>query len=129
MDPPAGNGADLQNESIGVRLFEMRLMVVVPVALLLLQQNCDNSSQKQVGPAPSPPAINRFTLVPNSAGVAFDTQTGQICRTWDWKPLGKEPNADPVSGNIPQRQFGEFSPTCLSIYQQYPSGTERVRSN
>jgi hypothetical protein len=23
---------------------------------------------------------------------------------------------------MPQRQFGEYAPTCLELYKQYPSG-------
>jgi hypothetical protein len=56
-----------------------------------------------------------------NASVAFDTQTGQICRTWDWQPIGAPSKTDPVSGNTPQRSFGEFAPTCLSLYKDFPS--------
>jgi len=107
----------------------MKFAVAIPCLLLLYQQSCDRSEQNKVpvaarpSPARSLPAVHRFTLVPNNYGVAFDTQTGQICRTWDWRLSGKQPDAD-ATGYIPQRQFGELSPTCMSIYQQFPSGPE-----
>jgi hypothetical protein len=66
--------------------------------------------------------VHRFVLTRESGDVAFDTQTGQICRTWEWAPVGKAPKPDPESGNRAQRSFGEFTPTCLSLYQRYPSG-------
>jgi hypothetical protein len=66
--------------------------------------------------------VHRFVLARGDGGVAFDTQTGQICRTWSWQPMGKPEKPD-SEGNTPQRQFGEFAPTCIYIYQQYPSGT------
>jgi hypothetical protein len=67
--------------------------------------------------------VHRFVLTRTDYDVAFDTQTGQICRTWAWQPLGKPAKPDPESGNAPQRKFGEYAPTCLSLYQTYPSGT------
>jgi hypothetical protein len=66
--------------------------------------------------------VHRFVLTRTNGDVAFDTQTGQICRTWDWAPVGKTSKPDPESGNMPQRSFGEFTPTCVSLYKQYPSG-------
>ncbi len=66
--------------------------------------------------------VHRFVLMRTDGNVAFDTQTGQICRSWEWAPLGKPAKPD-AEGNTPQRQFGELAPTCLSLYQQYPSGT------
>jgi hypothetical protein len=68
--------------------------------------------------------VHRFVLTRNDFDVAFDTQTGQLCRTWGWVPLGKPAKPDPETGNSPQRQFGEMTPTCLSLYQQFPSGMD-----
>jgi hypothetical protein len=68
--------------------------------------------------------VHRFVLTRNDFDVAFDTQTGQLCRTWDWSPLGKPSKPDPDTGGSPQRKFGEFAPTCLATYVQYPSGTD-----
>lgn len=66
---------------------------------------------------------HRFVLTKFDGGVAFDTQTGQICKTWEWQPIGEPAKAD-ANGNRAQRAFGEFAPTCLSLYQEYPSGTD-----
>jgi hypothetical protein len=66
--------------------------------------------------------VHRFVLTRYDAGVAFDTQTGQLCRTWDWKLMGKAAKPDEQSGTVPQRSVGELTPTCLSLYQGYPSG-------
>jgi len=69
-------------------------------------------------------AAHRFVLTKFDGGVAFDTQTGQICRTWDWLPVGGHPKANAETGTTPQIAFGEYAPTCLFLYEQYPSGTE-----
>jgi hypothetical protein len=68
--------------------------------------------------------VHRFVITRSDYNVAFDTQTGQLCRTWGWEPLGKSPKPDPETGGAPQRQVGEFTPTCLLVYQQYPSGKD-----
>lgn len=96
---------------------------VTPIALFLLLQSCDSKEQKKSVPRPG---LHRFTLTRLGADVAFDTQTGQICRTWDWKPVGAV-TAD-VSGNLPERKAGEFAPTCLSLYEKFPSGNTSVQA-
>lgn len=104
----------------------MRFVVTLAVLALVQQNSCDSSTPK---PAPKPAAVpkaplHRFILTrfPNDSGVAFDTQTGQICKTWEWAPGGKTADPDPVTGTTPQRVIGEFAPTCLSLYVKYPSG-------
>jgi hypothetical protein len=74
-------------------------------------------SQQQ--PSASTPT-HRFTANPHNVDLAFDTQTGQLCRTWDWSPIAPEvkPNAQ---GGVPQRMVGELTPTCLSLFKQYPT--------
>jgi hypothetical protein len=107
----------------------MRFAVTLAALVMAQQSGCDSSGTK---PAPTPavktvaakPPLHRFILprFPADDGVAFDTQTGQICKTWGWQPVGKAATPDPVTGNSPQRIIGEFAPTCLSIYEKYPSG-------
>jgi len=82
-------------------------------------------SAKAIQQAKREPATptHRFATMNFGADVGFDSQTGQICRTWDWKPLGKGAKPDAETGETPQRKFGEFTPTCLSLYQQYPSAS------
>lgn len=102
----------------------------LPVLLLIawVTSGCDQSAPqngKQVKAAAKENRVpvHRFVLTKYDGGVGFDTQTGQICRTWDWQPGGKPSKLDPESGTVPQRAFGEFAPTCISIYQKYPSAT------
>jgi len=67
--------------------------------------------------------VRRFILTKYDADVAFDTQTGQLCKTWEWEPIAKLTPQQEASGVHPSRALGEFSPTCISLYKQYPSGT------
>ena len=67
------------------------------------------------------PGLHRFQLTRLGVDIAFDTQTGQLCRTWKWEPLA--PETKTAQGKMPERKPGEFAPTCLSLYQKYPSGT------
>jgi hypothetical protein len=101
---------------------------VAPIALFLLLQGCDVTGGDAKKRAPtSHAAPHRFALASKfSIDLAFDTQTGQLCRTWDWKPLGETPSVD-VSGNIPQRKIGEFTPTCVAVYEKYPSGSGGIQ--
>jgi hypothetical protein len=102
----------------------MNAKLMVLAALLLLFQGCDQlvdstknpptaakANPKEQPKAPKSP-IHRFVLT-RDGGVAFDTQTGRICRTWDWQLIAKQPKPD-SEGNIPQRTFGELAPTCIS---------------
>jgi hypothetical protein len=106
--------------------------VVTAVALtvtLLFIAGCDDlakefgyqksQSAKPQQPSPSTPT-HRFMANSHNVDIAFDTQTGQLCRTWDWSPVAPEakPNAQ---GTVPQRMVGELTPTCLSLFKQYPT--------
>jgi hypothetical protein len=103
----------------------MRLTVGIAI-IALTQSSCDFSPAKTatLKPVAQKPPLHRFVLprFPADDGVAFDTQTGQICKTWAWSPVGANPKPDPVTGNTAQRLIGEFAPTCLSLYEKYPSG-------
>jgi hypothetical protein len=66
--------------------------------------------------------VRRFILTKYSADVAFDSQTGQLCKTWEWEPTAKLTPAQEASGTHPQRALGEISPLCLNVYTKYPSG-------
>lgn len=70
----------------------------------------------------SRPAIHRFAIVNRNPDVAFDTQTGQICKTSLWQPVGEQAKPDPAGGGTPERIRGEFTPLCLDLYNKYPSG-------
>src|ERR1700746_357638 len=75
---------------------------------------------KQTKPDHRPPT-HRFVLAEHHADIAFDTVTGQLCRTWDWSLQGSHPKVDPSTGTTPQRAEGEFAPTCLYLYEKSPS--------
>ncbi len=107
-----------------------RVRSLAPLVATVFLLGCDqltstpnNKPTKTVTTKENRAPVHRFVLTRNESDVAFDTQTGQICRTWEWTPIGKAPKADPETGNSPQRKFGEFAPTCISLYQQYPSAT------
>jgi hypothetical protein len=74
---------------------------------------------KSQQPLPSSPT-HRFIVYSHTVDIAFDTQTGQLCRTWDWSPVA--PEAKPsATGGLPERKAGEFAPTCLSLFKQFPT--------
>jgi hypothetical protein len=67
--------------------------------------------------------VRRFEILQHDADVAFDTQTGQICRTWEWH-VGQTA----LKENTPERNFGETAPTCLSLYITYHPTGEKAPS-
>ena len=84
---------------------------------IIFQNSCDSSQKKT--PAPVKPMkatpLHRFVLAQPLKDVAFDTQTGQLCRTWEWSI---EPSkANPAT----EIKVGQFAPTCLSVYTTYPT--------
>jgi hypothetical protein len=99
-------------------------------AAMILLDACDDIAKnfgyiparnvKQFPKRERPTPTHRFILTRSGAEVALDTQTGQLCRTWDWQPAGKT-KSYPESEVNPQRILGEYAPACLSIYQQYPT--------
>jgi hypothetical protein len=102
----------------------MRLTLGIALIVLAQQNSCDSTPPK---PAPvkvtvPKPPLHRFVLprFPPDDGVAFDTQTGQICRTWDWSVTS--PAKADADGHSQQRLVGEFAPLCISVYTSYPSG-------
>lgn len=102
--------------------------LIVLVFFVLTVSGCDqlttsaNSSQpKKKVSVKRPVPVHRFVQSTYNSDVAFDTQTGQICKTWAWTPIGQVAKPDPVTGNMPQRALGEFAPTCSSIYLNSPS--------
>ncbi len=93
----------------------------------LFLSGCDDLA-KQAGYEKSPAAkqpplstpTRRFVQYSHNDDIAFDTQTGQLCRTWDWSPVAPEPKRTP-EGMVPERPAGELTPTCLSLFKQYPT--------
>jgi len=94
---------------------------------LLFLSGCDDLAKQagyEKGPAAKQSSLSTPThrFVPDSHNddIAFDTQTGQMCRTWDWSPVAPAAKATP-EGSFPERKAGEFAPTCLTLFRQYPT--------
>ena len=102
----------------------MKLVFFAILALMWIQDDCDPrkkpepqlAEKKQMTSHPT----HRFVLAQPLKDVAFDTQTGQLCRTWEWTIVGPKGKTD-TEGNSPERKIGEFAPTCLSLYEGYPT--------
>jgi hypothetical protein len=109
----------------------LRCACIIPtLSILLMLSGCDEIQKANGQPvaaaakkaAPARP-LRRFEVMKFDAGVAFDSQTGQICKTWDWT-VTASPKVDPVTGTRPQQTLGEFAPSCLSLYKEYPSSAD-----
>ncbi len=62
---------------------------------------------------PQPP-FHRFKQLPDREDVAFDDQTGRLCKTWSWKSIDrKSPD-----------KFEEL-PECAEVYTVYPTGMSK----
>ena len=110
--------------------FVRHIAAITALAALLATIGCDQILDKPTAQAPAPAPIaksphrrmaHRFVLTKYTGDVAFDTQTGQICRTWDWVQTG--PLARDAKGVRLQWSFGELAPTCIVLYNGYQSGT------
>jgi hypothetical protein len=99
----------------------VKIIFAFLACMLALQESCQtNHSRQVVSQSYRATPIHRFEVVTHDPNLAFDTQTGQLCRTWDWQPT--TPQAKPNSqGVAPQTTLGEFAPTCPSLYKQYPT--------
>jgi hypothetical protein len=93
--------------------------------LTIIQSGCPTDEKKEEPPkkvaqAPHPQTPTHRFVLTRDIDLAFDTQTGQLCRTWDWQPVA--PQTKPTAeGLMPQRKPGEYTPTCLTLYQQNPT--------
>lgn len=104
----------------------MGMKILLALLYLLCLTGCD---QLSANPQPVPKKtraakrsvpVHRFVQESFDPAVAFDTQTGQICRTWAWQPAAPVAKYEP-DGTHAQRSLGEFAPTCASIYLSSPS--------
>lgn len=107
--------------------------MVVPVFIIaLMATGCDSPSQNNKLASKSSTQrspIRRFEITQRGAAdVAFDTQTGQICRTWAWVPTEKERPPNPSTGLSPQIVWGQDAPTCVVLYRDFPSMSGDVES-
>lgn len=71
------------------------------------------SAQAQPGTIRQLSPLHRFERItggPIDAGMAVDTVTGQLCRTWNWNFRNKS-----LSGSV------DTLPLCVDIYRQFPA--------
>src|SRR5262245_55628098 len=112
----------------------MRLTPVFFLLVLVLTTGCERFQVPQAKNMAIPsrlPSISkfksyrpahRFVLTRLDFNVAFDSQTGQVCKTWEWDAVN--PNKSAPGGKRLPVVFGEFAPTCLSLYENFPSVTD-----
>ncbi len=109
----------------------MKVSAIISLLVVtVLTSGCDNpnlnQNPKKVA-APKPRSakqpLHRFVLTRLGVDIAFDTQTGQLCKTWEWQ-ITNTLKPDAISGMQPQAKPGEFAPLCLSLYNQSPSGLD-----
>ena len=99
--------------------------VIALLSFVMVVSSCGLSREtKQAGRSAIERPIRRFEITRN-LDVAFDTQTGQLCRTWEWEPSSPKPKSSD-DGTFPQRAVGEFTPTCLSLYEKYPTNARSI---
>lgn len=94
----------------------MRFLAIVIAAISL--QSCNVAEQRKAdgGGATQMTMPGRFTSA-GSHDIALDTQTGQLCRTWDWSPSRDQPKSNPALEIKP----GQYAPLCITLYNSYPS--------
>lgn len=98
----------------------MSRVAVLCLLLASIQTGCRRhwTHHKRLAEHPNPPT-QRFALT-QDIDLAFDTQTGQLCRTWDWTAVAQK--LKPTDkGLVPQYKPGQNTSTCLSLYQQVPT--------
>src|SRR6185437_9088155 len=95
----------------------MRKTLAVLTIPLVCCLGCGDLLQNQKAePTKHRPPIHRFENVSEHAaspGVALDTVTGQLCRTWDWNYKNES-----LSGGL------DTIPTCKSIFDSTPSNDD-----
>lgn len=106
--------------------------LVIMTCLCFLSAGCDELLQQK----PTKTKIVKENRVPvrrfiltRGMDIAFDTQTGQLCKTWQWEPTAKLTPQQESSGVHTQRVPGEFAPACVTLYKDFPSGTGTTSEN
>ncbi len=92
-----------------VSWMDLKLATIAAGGLLFFFQKDCQESKPAVPMTKVHYPVHRFEKTePNSPGIALDTVTGQFCRTWDWKFVGK-PNDNGIS----------TLPTCIELFHSY----------
>jgi hypothetical protein len=106
------------------RMKRILLFILLPCCSFLVgcdQMTAVNAQPKKRATVKRAVPVHRFVQSTFNADIAFDTQTGQMCRTWAWEPISASAKPDPVTGRVPQQSAGQFTPTCASVYLSIPS--------
>ena len=64
----------------------MKIAAIVAIAAFIFQQSSCDQSTKSTEKQRRYPPIHRFENASSAGvtGVALDTVTGQLCKTWEW---------------------------------------------
>jgi len=104
------------------------------IALLLFigTGGCATEQPKQAS-VPAPVTVRpyqRFVPIAQGQGFlsfpywAFDTKTGQLCKTWDWQSNSAPSHKAQESGNTSKLQgldaAAAGTPMCLALLTEYP---------
>jgi hypothetical protein len=95
-----------------------KALIALPVLFLIQGGGCDATKRDSPKPTQSSQGdttqrpIRRFELTSVGFDIAFDTQTGQLCRTWDWNLKGPNTVA-------PESKVTAVAPLCSKLYSQY----------
>lgn len=105
-------------------------LVVVALLVLLGESGCLSGQPRQV---PAPVIVQpyqRFTPIAYGQGFlsfpywAFDTKTGQLCKTWDWQSNSGASEKSREMGDRSKLSgldaAGSGTSTCEALWRQYP---------
>ena len=102
----------------------MKLLILV-VVILLPMTGCEQLAEQSKPSSPAPSSvperlshpIGRFEKIQNfRVDVALDSQTGQLCKTWEWQSTNRN-TPDPY----------ETLPTCDLLYKTFPTTEKSER--
>lgn len=92
----------------------MRKTLISLLAVLLCtgcqKRQADSTPRIQLAMAPvSPQKFQRFLPVTEErGGLAVDTETGILCRTWNWSPVSNKESTN--------KAISQASPPCFELY-------------
>ena len=99
-------------------------MTIRTVLLLGITLPLVGCSTKQPPPSPlksalaQSPGVQRFIPANSDSSVALDTQTGRLCRTWNW---ACQPGAECRNADL------EDLDTCIHMLQKDSERTENMK--
>lgn len=122
----------LQAHSPRVRPGALLGLLGLLVFLTMSQSGCRSQQQKQAS-VPAPVIVRpyqRFVPIANGQGSlsfpywAFDTKTGQLCKSWDWQSNSGASASARLGGNTSNLQGFDAAAagtqTCQQLWKAYP---------